>query len=156
MTGSRRRNRGSREDRGWLGRIGAHGNRWPLVALALAALLLGLRLLVPPSAKHVPPAEHAAVGRPAPASAHPRAAHPATPMPPDEDTAERLADEAYAARAPLPEPPPGQGPAAAARPAAPRAATPAWLSHALPAPPLDGRPRIAVVIDDLGLDKPRT
>jgi polysaccharide deacetylase 2 family uncharacterized protein YibQ len=33
---------------------------------------------------------------------------------------------------------------------------PVWLRFAVPAPPADGRPRIAVVIDDLGLDKKRT
>jgi uncharacterized protein len=33
---------------------------------------------------------------------------------------------------------------------------PMWLKNALPAPPFTGQPRIAVVIDDLGLDKQRT
>jgi uncharacterized protein len=49
----------------------------------------------------------------------------------------------------------------AARPAARVASNapdgnPAWLRNALPAPPVTGEPRIAVVIDDLGLDKKRT
>jgi polysaccharide deacetylase 2 family uncharacterized protein YibQ len=46
----------------------------------------------------------------------------------------------------LPPPPPAQA----------RRAEPAWLRFAVPAPALDRRPRIAVVIDDLGLDKRRT
>ena len=33
---------------------------------------------------------------------------------------------------------------------------PQWVRFALPAPPPSGRPRIAIVIDDLGLDKKRT
>lgn len=33
---------------------------------------------------------------------------------------------------------------------------PAWLRHALASLPPDGRPRIAIVIDDLGVDKKRT
>src|SRR6202022_3812185 len=37
-----------------------------------------------------------------------------------------------------------------------RRGEPAWLRFAVPAPLAEGRPRIAVVIDDLGLDKKRT
>jgi polysaccharide deacetylase 2 family uncharacterized protein YibQ len=48
-------------------------------------------------------------------------------------------------------PPP---PAAAAQPAS--AGTPAWIRNAVPTPARNGRPRIAVVIDDLGLDRART
>lgn len=33
---------------------------------------------------------------------------------------------------------------------------PAWIRYAVPAPPKDARPRIAIVIDDLGLDRRRT
>ncbi len=33
---------------------------------------------------------------------------------------------------------------------------PAWRRYAVAAPALDGRPRIAVIIDDLGIDRPRT
>jgi polysaccharide deacetylase 2 family uncharacterized protein YibQ len=36
------------------------------------------------------------------------------------------------------------------------AAVPAWLAYAVPAPASLGKPRIAVVIDDLGLDRART
>ncbi|HXP12267.1 MAG TPA: divergent polysaccharide deacetylase family protein [Stellaceae bacterium] len=36
------------------------------------------------------------------------------------------------------------------------ATLPAWLVHAVPAPPVLGKPRVALVIDDLGLDRART
>jgi uncharacterized protein len=48
---------------------------------------------------------------------------------------------------------------AALRPPAPSraaAVTPAWLRYALPAPPSGNRPLVAVVLDDLGLDRSRT
>jgi hypothetical protein len=38
----------------------------------------------------------------------------------------------------------------------PSAATPAWLRYAVPAPSTGNRPLVAIVFDDLGLDKPRT
>jgi len=45
-----------------------------------------------------------------------------------------------------------------ARPAKPDPPSPpaAWIRYAIPAPPKDARPRIAIVIDDLGLDRRRT
>ena len=49
---------------------------------------------------------------------------------------------------------PPQGASAPIPPAA--AALPAWLAYAVPAPPALGKPRIAIVIDDLGLDRART
>jgi polysaccharide deacetylase 2 family uncharacterized protein YibQ len=39
---------------------------------------------------------------------------------------------------------------------APRRAEPAWLRFAVPAPPSGNRPLIAIVLDDLGLDRART
>src|SRR5271170_2623793 len=39
---------------------------------------------------------------------------------------------------------------------APRRAEPAWLRFAMPAPPNGKRPLVAVVLDDLGLDRART
>jgi polysaccharide deacetylase 2 family uncharacterized protein YibQ len=51
-------------------------------------------------------------------------------------------------------PPPGLEPQAS--PAPNPTAEPAWLRYAAPAPSADGRPRIAVIIDDLGLDRRRT
>jgi len=38
----------------------------------------------------------------------------------------------------------------------PPSQTAAWIRYAIPAPPKDARPRIAIVIDDLGLDRRRT
>ncbi len=37
--------------------------------------------------------------------------------------------------------------------APPEAAKPAWLAYAVPAPPSEGRPMIAVVIDDMGMNR---
>lgn len=47
---------------------------------------------------------------------------------------------------------------AALRPPPPFAAAsrPAWVRYAVPAPPTGNRPQVAVVIDDLGLDRART
>jgi uncharacterized protein len=56
-------------------------------------------------------------------------------------------------------PPPKPVDSAAPRPpvAVPSpAARPAWLRFAVPVPPIGDRPRIAIVIDDLGLDRRRT
>ncbi len=62
--------------------------------------------------------------------------------------------------APAEVPPEQPAPAAAApAPPEPRAAgreEPAWLRYSMPAAPSGRRPRIAVVIEDLGLDKKRT
>ncbi len=44
----------------------------------------------------------------------------------------------------------------AAQQAVAPASVPAWLAYAAPAPPASGKPRIALVIDDLGLDSART
>ncbi len=63
------------------------------------------------------------------------------------------------AEAPEPPPPPMAGAKLAALPppAPPaRPGEPAWLRFAVSVPPAEGRPRIAIVIDDLGLDKKRT
>ena len=79
------------------------------------------------------------------------------------------------ARATLPAPPPAKATERAPAPAPPRppekametslvaplpraaeGGTPAWLKFALAAPSPDGRTRIALVIDDLGIDKKRT
>jgi uncharacterized protein len=45
---------------------------------------------------------------------------------------------------------------AALRPPPTAAAKPAWLRYAIAVPPSGNRPLVAVVIDDLGLDRPRT
>lgn len=45
---------------------------------------------------------------------------------------------------------------AAAPPRPEKASTPAWIRNAVPAPLAGGRPRIALVIDDMGMDRKRT
>ena len=47
-------------------------------------------------------------------------------------------------------------PTPAAAPPASTADEPTWLRNAVPAPPFTGQPQIAIVIDDLGLDRDRT
>ncbi len=56
-------------------------------------------------------------------------------------------------------PPPQEALVRPLKPEAPRPeapTVPAWIRYAVPAPPKDARPRIAIVIDDLGLDRRRT
>jgi hypothetical protein len=79
----------------------------------------------------------------------PRAPKPAAtlaPAPPHD-----AAPPAQAARRPVQEamlrPPP---------PLPPAPAKPAWLRFAVPARPAGGRPQVAIVLDDLGLDRART
>jgi polysaccharide deacetylase 2 family uncharacterized protein YibQ len=75
-------------------------------------------------------------------------------QPPPTPSAEPAAEPKLAAPA---EPLPATGTKlAAVTPPLPAAQNaPAWLRFAVAAPPTEGRPRIAVVIDDLGLDKKR-
>ncbi len=49
-----------------------------------------------------------------------------------------------------------RAPARPARPPRPGANLPPWLAHAVYSPAADGRPMIAVVIDDVGIDQART
>ncbi|MBI4183830.1 MAG: divergent polysaccharide deacetylase family protein [Proteobacteria bacterium] len=59
----------------------------------------------------------------------------------------------------LPDSPPAAVPASASRPGPPPAAAsgvPPWQRYAVAAVHADGRPMIAVVMDDLGVDRPRT
>lgn len=65
---------------------------------------------------------------------------PAAPTPTVEDTADQRPEAAARETAALPTPP---------------AALSVWRRHALKVPP-DGRPRIAIVMDDLGVDRGRT
>lgn len=98
---------------------------------------------------------------------------PDTPIYPDPDGLspegpprayeEALPDDVYVAPqpvgVPLPLVPPGAPAGSAAAPAPDRpaaAAMPAWQRFALAAPDPDGRPMIAVVIDDMGLDRKRS
>lgn len=112
------------------------------------------------------------------------AATPALQWPPPDEAApeygEEGIDDAYLHTMPEPMPPAAAAPAPEvkpeakpeAKPALPRVelaalplpaattirppADPPWRRNAVPAPKSDGRPRIAVVIDDLGLDRHRS
>jgi polysaccharide deacetylase 2 family uncharacterized protein YibQ len=118
--------------------------RWTLAGLGGAAVLVLAVLLLRPS----PPPE---VAMPLPPKAAPApvvAMVPLSPPPPP-----------MPAPPPSPQtativPPPGLEPQA--RPESNPATEPAWLRYAVPAPPAEGRPRIAIIIDDLGLDRRRT
>ena len=119
-----------------------------------------LAMLTPPPAS--PPASVAP-----PSSATPS---PPAPSPETQSTAEQLpavpapkpAQAAWPSPPPSkPTPPPAKPVVTAAAPAAPAkqiasADEPTWLRNAVAAPPAAGQPRIAIVIDDLGLDRDRT
>lgn len=155
------------------GRIGLAVLAFVLVAGALTALLGGERYNPVPAGPPLTPVEEAADAsgqdepgeaededaaerddlptRPGPAPAVPETPPPvpavpppAEPAPPQEQMPPQAATTPPARPRPLPplvEPPAG---------------TPAWQHYALPAPAPDGRPRIVVVIDDMGIDRPRT
>lgn len=77
----------------------------------------------------------------------------------DGTTGEGVADEAGSDVAPALVPSPAQTaalilPPPSVTPSQP--ATPAWIKYAVPMPPTHGRPMIAVVIDDLGVDRRRS
>jgi polysaccharide deacetylase 2 family uncharacterized protein YibQ len=118
----------------------------------------------PVGAAEAPPAPAAKTGRIDPQSRRLAALDRARPHqpPPASAAAPKLAPPAEPAAEPKlatpAEPPPAVEPklAALAPPPQARQEEPAWLRFAVPAAPAEGRPRIAVVIDDLGLDKKRT
>jgi polysaccharide deacetylase 2 family uncharacterized protein YibQ len=97
--------------------------------------------------------EHPPVARPAGRTA-PTAS---IPMPPPPAPIEAPPP---AAAPPAPDKPPAEPPVAAIAapfpPPAVIAAPPNWRRHAVPAPSPDGRPRIAIVIDDMGVDRRRS
>jgi polysaccharide deacetylase 2 family uncharacterized protein YibQ len=113
----------------------------------------------PISAAHAEP-----LRAPPPAPPAPEPASMTTELPPQE------APRVVAAQPPLPPvpslpppvqvamvaPPPPPPPPGAAVPQPAAATIPAWIRNAVPAPSRNGRPRIAVVIDDLGLDRARS
>jgi polysaccharide deacetylase 2 family uncharacterized protein YibQ len=68
---------------------------------------------------------------------------PAQPVAPPERSAQPAKSSEEAALRPPPMSPPA-------------AAKPAWLRYAVPAPPTGNRPLVAIVLDDLGLDRMRT
>jgi polysaccharide deacetylase 2 family uncharacterized protein YibQ len=77
---------------------------------------------------------------PAPGAARPDAQPVA---PPERSAQPAKSSEEAALRPPPPMPPPA-------------AAKPTWLRYAVPAPPTGNRPLVAIVLDDLGLDRVRT
>jgi polysaccharide deacetylase 2 family uncharacterized protein YibQ len=101
----------------------------------IAALVFvgGALLLVtfPPRHAEKLPGPSAAPSDGTPVVPAPQLARPAKPT------------EEAALRPPLPMPPP-------------TAAKPTWLRYAVPAPPTGNRPLVAIVLDDLGLDRVRT
>ena len=133
-------------------------------AAALAVIFLGAWLALPS-----PPAQQHPVAAAAPA------APPPMPSPervtvttgkitlPFPSEAEEQGEMTKPDPDEAPEPPPvPNGTKVAALPPPPRPVPPqrlgepAWLRFAVPAPPIEGRPRIAIVIDDVGLDKKRS
>jgi uncharacterized protein len=83
---------------------------------------------------------------PTPLPARPIAAPPAAGAlvaPPERAVPSARPPQEAVLRPPPPLPPPG-------------AARPAWLRYAVPAPPAGNRPLVAIVFDDLGLDRART
>ena len=80
---------------------------------------------------------------PGPSTARPDAAPvaPAQPFAQSEKSAQRTRPSEEAALRPLP---------------SPATITPAWLRYAVPAPPISDRPLVAIVLDDLRLDRVRT
>ncbi|WP_439814507.1 divergent polysaccharide deacetylase family protein [Zavarzinia sp. CC-PAN008] len=123
----------------------------------------------PPAQDPVPPPVPVAAPRaPQPAPAVPRGAPPRL-VEPDRDAPlpqPRPPEPLVVVDQPRPAPPPAASivtamtvPPGALRPApappipASPAGRPAWQANAVPAPPADGRPRIAIVIDDVGVSK---
>lgn len=100
--------------------------------------------------------DRVATADPTPSTPIHRPTRPPTPAPPAVVTPSPSQEAATASREPSPEPIP-DAPArepAATPPAVPD--LPTWLRHAAAAGPTRGRPMIAVVIDDLGVDRRRS
>ena len=137
------------------------GSAAAVAVIALAAwLMLPHRPAPPPAA----PVVAAAAPLPSPERVVVVPGKITLPFPPSEP--EEQGEMTAPDPAPAPEPPPAPAPEStrlaalpppppAPRPPA-RQGEPAWLRFAVPAPPAEGKPRIAVVIDDLGLDKKRS
>ena len=102
----------------------------------------------PPPAPPAPESGAASAALPAQEAPRPLAMQP--PLPP---VASLPPPPPQQAAMVVPAPPP-LPPAAVPQQAA--ASIPAWIRNAVPAPARDARPRIAVVIDDVGLDRPRS
>ena len=108
-----------------------HIAKHPRAAVIALLLLVGGGLVLAAL-----PARHGEKS-PGPGAARPVAAAPEKPAQPAKPV------EEAALRPPPPLPPPA-------------AAKPAWLRYAVPAPPTGNRPLVAIVLDDLGLDRART
>jgi polysaccharide deacetylase 2 family uncharacterized protein YibQ len=103
-------------------------------ALLVLAVLGGGFGLAAHLYRRSPPTPEAIAPQPIGPAARPVPPHPANPAKPVEKASFPL---------PLPAPPATQAP-------------PSWLRFAVPAPPAGDRPLVAIVIDDLGLDRRRT
>ena len=118
---------------------GRHIARHPRTAVIAALLFVGgASLLATFPSRHTEklpgPSAAPSGGTPVPALQSAPAEKSARPAKPTEEAALR--------------PPPPMTP--------PAGATPAWLRYAVPAPPTGNRPLVAIVLDDLGLDRVRT
>ncbi|HYC04831.1 MAG TPA: divergent polysaccharide deacetylase family protein [Azospirillaceae bacterium] len=128
-------------------------------ALGLVVAVGALTLLVQeprPAYTPVPPAPP--LEREAAEVAPPRLPESAPAVPPAREVPEAPPAPESAPAPAAPEPPKRDAPKAEALPPAPPvpAGEPAWRRHAVPAPVTEGRPRIVLVIDDMGLDRKRS
>jgi len=153
-------------------RRGARG-RWIVLALTAAALLLGglgIGLFIGTQLRAIPPpprVAHAPAPVLPPAAEPVRASEPEPPTPPHPSAPPEHNPEAVEEMpAAAPPPAPGKKPEAPGRqqlatmsfPKPPPAfdGTPPWIVNAVAAYPTLGRPMIALVIDDMGLDRRRS
>jgi polysaccharide deacetylase 2 family uncharacterized protein YibQ len=139
-----------------------------LLAAAVVAALLIVAVLLRPAdqpRQAAVPTRHAATEGLPPVPPPPPAAAPAEPEPPPPVPPSlqppALAAPAPAAAAPKLPAPPRQVAAVSPGLALPPkgtapSGTPAWVRNAVPAPSPNGHPRIVIVIDDMGLDRPRS
>ena len=139
-----------------------------MASVAPAAPSAAAPALVPPAAAALPEPITTAHAEPW------RAAPPSAPPPPEAQSASTVAlppqdaPRVVAPQPPLPPvpslPPPQVAMVVPAPPPAPAASAtqqasasiPAWIRNAVAAPARNGRPRIAIVIDDVGLDRVRS
>jgi hypothetical protein len=142
---------------------------WPGLGSYFKAPAVEAVASVSPATVPAPTTVPAAPRADAVAHAEPRRAPPPAPPAPASETAPaalppQQASRVLAVQPPLPPvpslPPPAQQVAMVVPPpvSPPQRldAVPAWVRNAVPVPPRDARPRIAVVIDDIGLDRARS
>jgi polysaccharide deacetylase 2 family uncharacterized protein YibQ len=153
--------RGKRRKRiAWREKLPVGG--WASHAIVLVVGVgLGL-LLALPVGRLIRPAPHRVVSLALPVAPAPaRPAAPAPPAPPSRPAPPAAAADPAPAAATLAPPPAAVAAAAPPQQAAlpPGGGTvspgvPAWQRFAVPPPPTAGRPMIAIIIDDVGLDRP--